>query len=166
MGKTTVTVDSLFEERWLRQLLNQWVGPQDADDVLQIVAEKLLRSGSGADLSPSYVSRVARNAAIDQARTVQSRSDYESEFIQHCPRKDGLSPERIVEGMQAIETLDDALMNLPELTQEVFLLYYVDGLPQLEIAEHFGLHVSSIEKHLAKARRHCYERIEAHLEKE
>ena len=166
MGNATVAVDSLFEERGLRQLLNRWVGPQDADDVLQIVAEKLLRSDSGADLSPSYVSRVARNAAIDQTRTVQSRSGYESEFTRHRPWKDELSPERIVEGIQAIEALDNALMHLPELTQEVFLLYYVDGLQQLEIAEHFGLHVSSIEKHLAKARRRCYERIEPHLAEE
>lgn len=163
MANVTFALDILFEERGLRRHLNRWIGPQDADDVLQVVAEKLLRSGAETDLSPSYVSRVARNAAIDQTRSTQSRSDYESEFVRQHPWRDELSPELAVAGIQAIEALDDALTALPELTQEIFLLYYVEGLPQLDVAAHFGLHVSSIEKHLAKARRHCYERIELHL---
>ena len=166
MASATLASDLLFDRNKLRRRMSGWVAPQDADDLLQAVAEKLLRSGAEADLSSGYVSRVARNAAIDQRRSARSRCEYESEFVQQCPRTDELSPERVVEGIQAIEALDDALTKLPELTQEIFLLYYVDGLPQRDIAAHFGLHVSSIEKHLAKARRHCYDRIELHLVEE
>ena len=166
MANAALALDFLFDRSCFRRRMRRWVAPQDADDLLQAVAEKLLQCGAETDLSPGYVSRVARNAAIDRARSTQSRSDYETEFAQQCPRTDEMSPERVAEGLQAIEALDDALTSLPELTREVFLLYYVEGLAQRDIAAQFGLHVSSIEKHLAKARRHCYERIEPHLAEE
>lgn len=163
MSNATFASDLLFEDDGLRRSLSRWAAPQDADDALQVVAEKLLRSGGEANLSRRYISRAVRNAVIDHKRATQSRSAYESEYVYQCSQTDERSPERVTEGVQAIEALDNAVADLPPLTQEVFLLYYIGGRSQQDIATQFRLHLSTVEKRLAKAKRYCFERVAPHL---
>lgn len=53
--------------------------------------------------------------------------------------------------MELIETLDEALRRLPELTREVFLLHRFDGLNYTRVAHRLSMSVNEVEQHIANA---------------
>ena len=125
-------------------------GSADVDDVLQGVAERVIASPSRIREPERYARRAARNAAIDHLRAANNRARFEAE----CD----WTSESTVDGVEAILAagqIDAVLDALPALTAEMFQLHYLDGLTQREIAERFGLHLSSVEKRLAVAKRAC-----------
>ncbi|PCJ30236.1 MAG: RNA polymerase subunit sigma, partial [Gammaproteobacteria bacterium] len=44
---------------------------------------------------------------------------------------------------------------LPEKSQQTFLLYYLDGLSQVEIAKQLGVTARTVRSHLVKVLVHC-----------
>jgi RNA polymerase sigma-70 factor (ECF subfamily) len=60
-------------------------------------------------------------------------------------------PERVLAGQQALGAIQRALNSLPERTRVIFVLYRLEGMARKDIAESFGLSVSAVEKHIAKA---------------
>ncbi|MEM7018799.1 MAG: sigma-70 family RNA polymerase sigma factor [Pseudomonadota bacterium] len=160
MSELSATLGALFENMALHRYLRKQVkSSHHADDVIQSVAEKLLQQYELADNPTNYTFRVAHNAAIDHLRSSATRATYESNFAQHVDTLDELTPERIVAGQQALAQLDLALRELPLLTQEMFILFHVYGLSQQSIAQHYNLHLSTVEKRLAKAKQHCFKRV-------
>ena len=162
MSTGATAPDSLLLSEDLKQKLGQWLTTHDAEDVLQIVAEKLWRLPR--EHSGPYLSRTLRNAAVDRQRSSRTRRKYEAAFGAQLSVVDERSPERVVEAIQAIEALQCAVAELKPLNQEIFLRCCVEGHPQTAVAASLGLHVSTVEKRLAKARRHCFDRIRHHLD--
>ncbi|MEM7098367.1 MAG: RNA polymerase sigma factor [Pseudomonadota bacterium] len=122
----------------------------DADDVLQIVAEKMLSNVSTIREPENYVRRAVRNAAFDYQRAAKIRENYEN--------RTSLPPESVEHDAEAdlvLEELEQVLSRLPTLTAQMFRMHYVDGLTQTQIAMHFSVHVSNVEKRIAKAKRAC-----------
>lgn len=74
-----------------------------------------------------------------------------------------LSPERSAQGAEALRALDAALRELSPRCRRIFLMRRVDGLPNAEIARRHGISVNSVEKHIARALRHCQTRMGEHL---
>ena len=143
----------------LRNYLRRIVGSSDrVDDVLQSVAERLLRDPKPIEEPQRYLRRASRNAAIDQLRETERRDRRESEYAE-LNDATPVSVEAAVETAQKIEVLNRAVRELPLLTQSMFLAYHVLGASQQSIAAQHGVHVSTVEKRLAKAKRHCYSRL-------
>ncbi len=149
----------IVADRCLRSYLQRIMGSADrVDDVLQNVAERLLRNPKPIAEPQHYLHRASRNAAIDQLRETERRDRRESEYaeIHSAP---AASVEAMVETAQKLEVLNRAVLELPLLTQSMFLAYHVLGASQQSIAREHGVHVSTVEKRLAKAKKHCYARL-------
>ncbi|MEM9532999.1 MAG: sigma factor [Pseudomonadota bacterium] len=74
---TNSSLFGMLREASLGRYISRLVNNQaDADDLLQNVAEKLLRKGPAVQEPAHFLRRVVRNAAIDQHRARQLRADY------------------------------------------------------------------------------------------
>ena len=144
----------------VRAFLTKLVGAGDqVDDVLQVVAEKLLKNPPPpARNLRAFLFSTVRNAAIDTIRSESRRDERQRGYgLAAATATDPL--EDIIESEQVLDRLNAAVKELPLLTQSVFLDHYVLGYSQREIAASYKLHVSTIEKRLALARRHCCARL-------
>ena len=131
---------------------------QDAEDVLQTVFLRLARQGDAppvANLS-SYLYRSAVNAALDLLRHRQDRErvplhDAEAAVEPGLVSPD--SPERDVESTEIREWLRRALSGLNPQAAECFVLRYVEGFENREIAHMVGLSRMAVAVLLHRARR-------------
>ena len=143
--------------------LRRWLGSQDAaDEAIQTVGEKLLRSG--AKPSPAYLFAMFRSAAVDTFRAETTRREYEAEYALQAETVDHQTPERRLAGVKAVEALQSAIAELSPVNREIFLRAYVDDQPRAEIAAALGLRLSTVEKRLARARRHCLAQTRPYLD--
>ncbi len=147
-----------------RMQLERWLGStDDANDVIQTVGEKLVRSGTQP--GRAYLFAMFRSAAVDAVRAETTRREYQVQYAEQADTVDYQTPERRLAGTQALEALQSAVAKLSSVNQEIFVRAYVDDQPRAEIAEALGLRLSTVEKRLAKAKRHCFTQIQAHLDR-
>jgi RNA polymerase sigma-70 factor, ECF subfamily len=114
----------------------------DAEDVLQTVFLRLARRNEDIDLTPNpegYLLRAAVNAALDLVRSrVRSKSvpleDMETELTAN-PR---LSPEAQHEDRELQKQIRKAIATLGESAAEIFVLRYIEGYDNREIAKILG----------------------------
>ena len=71
------------------------------------------------------------------------------------------SPERVLNSEQELNVVVDALQELSERTRDVFMLDRLEHLKHGEIAGLYGISVSAVEKHVAKAVAHLARRARA-----
>lgn len=154
----------LFKEhrQKLESLVARSTGDREAaSDIVQDVFSRVL--GSDQARSPEenvkllYVS--ARNATIDHVRMRKRRREILEQVLPEQIACDVPTPHSIVEGRQALEELDRILRELGRTTRDIFLLRRVQGMSNAEIARRYGISVSAVEKHVARALRHCQKRF-------
>lgn len=135
--------------------------PDDACDVAQEAYIRLMNyEGSKDIVSPSsLLYRIAINVANDLGRAGKVRR-----VADHCDI-DGLefdsgvaSPEREVYASQELELLCKAIEQLPPKCQRVFLLSRVQNMTYAQIAQHCGISVKMVEKHISRALAICTEK--------
>jgi RNA polymerase sigma-70 factor (ECF subfamily) len=73
------------------------------------------------------------------------------------------SPEAGLEAKQALSALDEALCQLSPKCRDIFIMRRVEGLSNEEIARQHGISVNSVEKHIARALRHCQTCLACHF---
>lgn len=135
---------------------------EDADDVAQETYVRLMQyEGSRAIRSPaSMLFRIAINLANDLGRyqvthrEADRRSLEDVELI--CERP---SAEREIEAQQDVELLYEAIAELPPRCQQVFLLSRVRKMTYPEIAEHCGISLKAVEKHIRRALAICAQKV-------
>ncbi len=153
-------LQTLDQERLeLEQFLARRLGCRAAaQDVLQVLSEKLFKGQAGRTLANprAFVFRAAANAAISHTRSENTRSTYEAAAARTSEDINTLHPERIMLGQEALDELHAALDQLPRLTKHMFLLHRVEGLSQKHIAAEFKVSLSTVEKRIAKATLHCH----------
>ncbi|MEM6748156.1 MAG: RNA polymerase sigma factor [Pseudomonadota bacterium] len=148
----------------LLRFLRARLGDHDrADDVFQSLSEQVLTQPATAVLhNPrSYLFRMAANAANSHLRSQKTRDRYETAAAHHIAQADERNPERVILGQDALKAAQAALDDLPPLTRRMFILFRVHGLPQKQIAQRFGVSLSTVEKRIAKAAHHCHDRLAA-----
>ncbi len=64
---------------------------------------------------------------------------------------------------EGVAKLVDTLRELPEVTQQVFILYHFEGLSHQQIVHRLGVPLRSVERHMAKALAYCRERLGDYL---
>ncbi|MEM9529303.1 MAG: RNA polymerase sigma factor [Pseudomonadota bacterium] len=152
----------LLADRSIRGYVRRLVGFSDrADDVLQTVAEKLLtRRGQIRD-PHHFLIQAARNTVIDEFRARERRDSREQSYADATAAANSEEPEAACELEQFLDSLGVALGELPLLSQSLFWEHYVQGHTQSDLAKLHCLHISTVEKHLRRARRHCFQRLSA-----
>lgn len=103
----------------------------------------------------AYLSRCARNAAIDHVRAEQRRSEFFSGILPEQYAADIASPYDIVSARQDMGNIDQALAALPTRTRHIFLLNRIHGRSFSEIAAVLGISTRAVAKHMARAVAAC-----------
>jgi RNA polymerase sigma-70 factor (ECF subfamily) len=130
--------------------------PADAEDVLQTVFLRVFSQSNHLDpaqLPGAYFRRAAANAAVDLLRRRVSHA--ESPF-------DEASPPAVIESQALLkERLRRAIAALEQSDAVVFLLRYVEGVSNAELAEMFGQEKNNIAVRLHRIR----QALQTHLER-
>jgi RNA polymerase sigma-70 factor, ECF subfamily len=139
----------LYERHYeavFRAALRVTGNPADAEDVLQTVFLRVLaRREDDAELPTAYFRRAAVNAAVDllRRRTVHAETGYNDELPHAAVEPPLLLKEEL---RRAIATLDSEDATL-------FLLRYVEGLSNDELAGVFQLEKNNVAVRLHRIRR-------------
>ncbi|MEZ6023337.1 MAG: sigma-70 family RNA polymerase sigma factor [Hyphomonadaceae bacterium] len=110
----------------------------------------------------AYLFQVASSVFADHLR--RRRVRHEAAHVpldQAAPEIEVLTPERVLEGREAIARVVAALSELKPKTREIFLLNRMDGLSYTQIAVRLGLSTSAVEKQMIKALAHLNKRMKA-----
>ncbi|AXT60467.1 RNA polymerase sigma-70 factor [Aquimarina sp. AD10] len=126
---------------------------QQAEDIVQDAFIKLWHNCSKVplDKAKSYVYTIATNLGISDTRHQKVRFKYKDYITQRKSDVNNESPEFIALEKEYMETLKNAIAELPERQREVFLLSRIDKKTYREIAELSNVSVKAIEKLMHKA---------------
>lgn len=149
----------------LRRFIRRLIGsPVVAEDLVQDVFLAFLRRDalSHPVNSPAYLTRIARNLAVDHLRREQTRARY-SEQVDNAEALacDQPLPDTIVQGRQELAALLRVIDELPTKCRVVFLLSREHGLTMKQIAESLGITEKTVEKHLMRAMVDCRRALQA-----
>lgn len=155
-------------EKYLARKLDN---PEDAAEVAQEAYLRLQRieQPQMLDNARAFLFQVATNLAVDQLRRRQLHQRYlnsernpllEGELAD--PNGDGAPPEQILVAKEKLNAIYAAVEELPFKTRQAFLMHRRNGLSYSEIAHQLDVSVSSVEKYILHALRHCREALAAH----
>ncbi len=134
----------------------------DVDDLVQDVFLRLTRRGGLSDVAnlEGYIFQIAANILRDRLRQQVTHRLKDHEPIEEDQIEDAvLSPERVLQGKEALERLKGALFELPERTRTIFFLCRIEGMPHADVGTRLGLSLSAVNKHMAKAMEFLMERM-------
>jgi RNA polymerase sigma-70 factor (ECF subfamily) len=152
-----------YHPRILRYL-TRIVGPDDAQDLAQVVFDKVSRGLSrfqGRSSLSTWIYRIATNTAIDRSRSAASK--YEKE---HSSFEDDSSHEssdtlvapaspvtdQIVIRKEMSDCVNEFIDNLPADYKTVIVLSDLEGMANKEIAEILGITLENVKIRLHRAR--------------
>ena len=156
-----VTEHRLALEKYLARKLDS---PEDASEIAQEAFLRLHRMEQPhqLDIARAFLFQVATNLAVDQLR----RRSLHFRFVrmEKVHNVDGepldinanaASPEQILDAREKLTKLYAAVDELPFKVRQAFLLHRKNGMPYSEIAQEMGVSVSSVEKYILQALKHC-----------
>lgn len=154
----------MFKEHQKRLVNKAARSTQDkeaAADIVQDVFSKMLGSNSeqSSDETIKILYVATRNATIDHLRTNRRRQEILERLTPEQIISTVLLPDAIMEGKQSLQSVDNILLELGKMTRDIFLLRRVYDMPNAKIAKRYGISVSAVEKHIAKAMRHCQKHL-------
>ncbi|MFZ0499948.1 MAG: RNA polymerase sigma factor [Steroidobacteraceae bacterium] len=127
---------------------------EDAEDVAQDACIHVLRLAAPQTVrQPTrYLARIARNLSIDGSRRRKREASlFDPSAKAECACPNGLDPERITSGEEALMRALAAIESLPPRCREAFELHRFEGLNYICIAHRMGISASMVEKHIAEA---------------
>jgi RNA polymerase sigma factor (sigma-70 family) len=139
VAAVVLELEATFREHYasvLRAALRITGSMADAEDVAQAVFLRLARGGLDdariRDVG-GYLRRAAVNCALDllRSRSVQSQVPIEGAFL---PSQSQASPEQVQSSAELRQRLRQALAKMHPRTAEMFVLRYVEGLGNSEVA--------------------------------
>ncbi len=154
-------------EKYLARKLDN---PEDAAELAQEAYMRLhrLEQPESLDNARAFLFQVATNLAVDQLRRRQLHFKFlkseKNQAIDGEPvdyNAAGASPEQILGARQKLDTIDQAIEELPFKVKQAFLLHRQSGLSYSAIAQQMGVSVSSIEKYILQALKHFRSALKA-----
>ena len=155
-------ISALYSEHhsWLFGWLRRKLGcAHNAADLAQDTFARILNAReSVATLREprAFLSTTARRLIIDQSRRKKIENAYLQELALTAQALEGFqSPEQILTTLEALEQIAFILEGMHEKARQAFVLYYLDGMTQCEIARQLGLSDRTVRKYLIQAFLHC-----------
>jgi len=163
---------ALLDARYRKPLLSFFIrrarDRQDAEDLTQEVFLRILRRDDTVPLENAeiYLFRIAANLLRDRARRHGTRNAAEHASLDapgiHFQDSGILSgalvedrgPERVLLSQESLAQVLRALDELGERTRDIFMLYRIEKMKHRDIAQIYGITVSAVEKHVARAGAH------------
>jgi len=144
---------------------------EDAEDLTQEVFLRVVRRDEFVRNPEIYIFRIAANLLRDRARkaTTHRSADHASlDDVQKRASDTGVwdeglledrGPERVLLSQESLVEVVRVLGELGDRTRDIFLLFRLEGMPHRDIAALYGMTVSAVEKHIAKASVHLVRRF-------
>ena len=158
-GSTAVSFDAFYRAQHARVLgyFRRKAGRDAAPDLAQEVFARLLRSGAfeRAECPEAYLTRIARNLLIDNARCKRSRP---TAFYSFDEERDAVS---CADQTWRIEAVDlshlyrRTVRAMPPKTRHVFLMRRLSRMSYKEIAASLGVSVATVDYHMVQALALC-----------
>lgn len=151
-----------YHDSLLRFLGQRLRVKEDAADVAQEAYIRLMQyEGSRKIASPSsMLFRIAINVANDMGRAEQARHVADQVSLEGVDlASDTPAPDRELAAEQELARLYDVIDALPPKCRNVFLLSRVRRMTYPEIAEHCGISVKMVEKHISHALAICMKNV-------
>ena len=125
-----------------------------AQDIFQSIVENLLHRQTDTPLNNvrAYLYKAAQNALHNHYRGKEVRNSYLRDAV---IEENTISPDQILAGEESLLALNAAISDLPLLTRQILIMHRVEGVSQREIATHFEIHLSTVEKRLKQALTYC-----------
>lgn len=165
-------LESLFQEHYkqiFRTAYRITGSASDAEDVLQTVFLRLIRSSEGIDAAESpkgYLLRAAVNASLDLMRShTRSKAVAIEDVEADLKASARLSPESSAEDSELRKLIQQAVAQLGARAAEIFVLRYYEGYDNREIAEMLGTSQMVVAVTLHRARSRMRKEIGEYLEK-
>ena len=154
-----VEVDDIFRQHygWLRARLMRRVSSHcEAEDVASETFLQLTEDGGRSEIREprAFLTTIAKRILIK----LWQRQDLEQAYadtLRQMPEAVALSPEEHSMLVEAICQIDRALAALPLPVKTAFLLSRLDGLSYPQIAEHMGVSLATVERHMKRALLQC-----------
>lgn len=144
------------ERSRLERIAARRVGHGTGDDVVHDTFARLWdKAVEHIVLTPAYLSRCVRNAAIDQMRSNKRLARLpdlvtEEQYAAPVP-----TPQQIVIAVDELRHIDQVINNLPDRTRQIFILNRMHDCTYDEIAVALGISYSTVEREIAKALLAC-----------
>ncbi|MFT4241809.1 MAG: RNA polymerase sigma factor [Acidovorax sp.] len=138
----------------------RWFDAGMAREVVHDVCAELIERPPAPPRTPlAFLRTVCTRRAIDRCR-IEQRHAFWVEGQAAPPDATALpdescDPARILEGRQRLALLADSIHALPPRCRDVFVMHRIHGLPQQDIAQHLGISLKTVEKHLALGTAAC-----------
>ena len=116
------------------------------------------RAGEVQGNPSAFLTRAARNAAIDHLRRERTRRLWQAEAPPPRPAPDPAFA--ALSARQSAEAIRKALDAMPQTTRRLFLMSRAQGLSHQEIALRCGMSRRNVAKHMAKATACCTHMLE------
>jgi RNA polymerase sigma-70 factor (ECF subfamily) len=159
-GVSSTFIENIdFLKNFLKRFLSK---DEDIEDVTQEAYLKAVNIENKSNINnpKAYLFRVAKNVALNELnRKSRQMTVYIEDRLASIPvdGKDTLEDE--LEAQQSVMLYYKAANALPSKCRRVFLLRKVNGMSHKEIAEHLGITISTVEKHLRNGTRSCRDYI-------
>ena len=152
-------VDDIFRQHygWLRARVMRRVASHcEAEDVASETFLQLTEDGGRSEIREprAFLTTIAKRILIK----LWQRQDLEQAYadtLRQMPEAVALSPEEHSMLVEAICQIDRALAALPLPVKTAFLLSRLDGLSYPQIAEHMGVSLATVERHMKRALLQC-----------
>ncbi len=142
-------------QNWLRRRLG--CAARAADLSHDVYVRLLGREALPPMAEPrAYLARIAHGLVIDHYRREAVERAW-LETLAALPQEDAPSPEQHVAIVDALARLDALLAGLKPRVRQVFTLSRLEELSYPAIAAQLGVSLSTVEKDMALALRHCYQ---------
>jgi RNA polymerase sigma-70 factor (ECF subfamily) len=86
-----------------------------------------------------WLLRLARNAVIDHYRSTKPTN---ASLLE--PISDGVDPEATLAQSETVQTLQQAVRQLPDEQREVIVLRFIEQMPHAEVARHLGKSAATV----------------------
>lgn len=152
--------------RWLTRYFARRVRNfAEIEDMVQDVFARMVARDSTEPIENlgGYVLKTASSVLADRARVMASRrSGLHIAFDADLHGAEQIDPERLLRAQEDLHAATASLLCLPERTRTVFILRRLEGKRYRDIAQHLGISVSAVEKHMVRAVQHLSSELEKH----
>ena len=148
----------------LRRYFLRRADAAEVDDLVQEVFLMLQTRGAIAEIEnvEGYLFRTAASVLSKRLRQTTWPWGAQEDVADVDGLTDELSPERILIGRQALESIMRVVDELPPRTAQAFLLYRFRHLTQEDIARRMGISVKAVEALIKRAFQRLFDEVEGH----
>ena len=141
---------------WLRKKLGC---AHNAADVAQDTFVRIIASRDallGVQEPRAYLTATAKRLMLDRARRQIIEQSYLAELALTMEQAEGYpGPEEILLAVEALEQISAALQSVAANARDAFLLHYLDGQTQAEVAAALGVSTRMVGKYLVQVLVKC-----------